>query len=502
MYFRKSLKFITVLLIGLFGIRVLAETTKIHILQTSDIHSNTFGKNNNIYKLIKLLKAKQQKYGKENSLLIDCGDFIHGNFAASMTEGLTSIFLVKQINYDVAIIGNHELSYDINKVINASKKLGVYYFSANIIDTKTNKHFFKKYKLFEKNGLKILVVALTILESGCYDFLREYKFQNYESTLKELTQEFKNKKITADIYVLAVHDAFHNYPKNRIYKALKKYPFFNIILGGHHHRLVPGAKTPNDGFYTETASHAKGFTDITVEYDKNKRQILNISSNFIDVKKDSPEDTDLKNKHDDFFKSNYNSTTNKAFVTISNDILTNDIDKYNSSALNLVGAAMAKAVNSDYALVGQLKSKKGLKKGLIDDFKLYMFFQYEDMIYKISLNFDEYQSLVQNSLKTKRRTLNFYGLKTKINKDGKIIEDIILKNGKIWQKTPQQRVTFASNRFALTNWGNYYFVKIAKKQDVSLHKTTIKVRKAIKNFLSQQPNKIYQINKTKYLTIK
>ena len=495
---------ISYIIIAIFSSHLIfAETAKIHILQTSDIHGNTFRKDYNIYKLSTLLKQKRAKYGKNNTLVIDCGDFVHGNFEGSMTDGYSTAFLLKTMNYDIQIIGNHELDYDIKRMLELEKTLNFSYYSANIVDKKTRKHLAKSYKTFTKDDIRVLVVALTVPDNSRYEFIKTYEFINYETALKQVTNQLKEKGINADIYVLAVHDGLNNYQKNRLYKALKQFPFFNVVLGGHYHRLVPGIKTPNGGLYTETASHAKGFTDIKIEYNRELKKIINISSEFINVKKDTPVDFELKNITTKAFYKKYTTPRDKYFATIEGTLGKNDIDKFNSTASNLIGDAMKVATNSDISLVGELKGKYNIPQGKVNDFALYMLFNYEDVIYTLSIDYNGFQKIIKDSIMRQkgRQFCSLYGLRVTTNSDGKIIKNIILKDGTIWQKKPKQRLKVSCNRYALTNYKTRVFAKIAREKSSQLEKTPIKVRNAIRTFLQKQPNNIYKIDQTKYLNV-
>ncbi|UDQ98064.1 metallophosphoesterase [Lentisphaerota bacterium WC36G] len=504
MIVRNVRKRLMVSLIALFlgGLNLRAETTKLHILQTSDIHSSTYLKDYNLFKMLTLLKKTQALYNKDKTLLIDTGDFIHGNFEASYSNGYSSLCLLKAFNFDITVVGNHELDYNLTDLKNNMKKLDVQLYAANITNKKNGELIFSNYKIFTKDGVKILVVPLTVPDNGLYDFTRDYKFENYDNAMKRITKELKEQKITADIYVLAVHDGFRNYSRNRVYSLLKKYPFFNIILGAHMHKLIPGEKTPNGGYYTQAGYHAQGFIDLTIDFDKKTRKILNVSSKFEAVKKDTPEDPALKKLFYDEFVKQFPECGRKTFASVNAEIKPDDIDLYNSTAVNLIGNALKEQIKTDYAIIGQLKKNATLKKGNINDFDLYMFFKYEDNCYKTHLNFNEYQTIINNLVKSKQKTLNIYGLKTIVNKKGKIIEDIILKDGSIWQQNPQKRISFATNRFALTNWRSKTFANIARSQKSKTTKEPIIVRKALKRFLQLQQNKSYHADKTKYLIVK
>lgn len=129
---------------------------EVYILYTSDIHcgvSEGFGLAG-LYQIRKNLE--DQGY---TVLLVDNGDSDQGEALGTMTKGEAIIDLMTEMKYDVAIPGNHDFDYGIDRFLELAEKYKFPYISCNF--NKNGKLVFQPYVIKEAAGKKIAFVGVT-----------------------------------------------------------------------------------------------------------------------------------------------------------------------------------------------------------------------------------------------------------------------------------------------------------------------------------------------------
>ena len=92
-------------------------------------------------------------------VLADNGDAIQGEPVGTMTKGEALIDLMNAVGYDVAIPGNHEFDYGMDRFLELTGKASFPYISANF--NKEGELVFKPYIIKEFDGVKIAFVGIT-----------------------------------------------------------------------------------------------------------------------------------------------------------------------------------------------------------------------------------------------------------------------------------------------------------------------------------------------------
>ena len=100
----------------------------IYILFTSDVHCGIdkgFG-----YAGLQQVRDTLEAQGYE-TILVDDGDAIQGEPIGTLSEGEAIIDLMNDLNYDVAIPGNHEFDYGMARFLELVEKADFPYISCN-----------------------------------------------------------------------------------------------------------------------------------------------------------------------------------------------------------------------------------------------------------------------------------------------------------------------------------------------------------------------------------
>ena len=126
------------------------------ILYTSDVHCGIdqgFG-----YAGLQQVREYLLSEGNE-VILVDNGDSIRGEPIGTVTKGETIINLMNMMGYSVAIPGNHEFDYGMERFMSLTKKADFDYISCNF--TYNDELVFKPYVIRELAGKKIAFVGVT-----------------------------------------------------------------------------------------------------------------------------------------------------------------------------------------------------------------------------------------------------------------------------------------------------------------------------------------------------
>ena len=132
-----------------------ALTQDVVVLFTSDVHCGIdtgFG-------YAGLAAVRDTLANSNHVLLVDNGDSIQGEPVGTMTTGEAIIELMNTVGYDVAIPGNHEFDYGMERFLELTEKAKFPYISANF--NKAGELVFAPYVIKEFDGVKIAFVGVT-----------------------------------------------------------------------------------------------------------------------------------------------------------------------------------------------------------------------------------------------------------------------------------------------------------------------------------------------------
>ena len=131
------------------------EDKDILILYTSDVHCGV----SQGWGYAGLAAAKEQLSKDYNVLLVDDGDHIQGEPIGTMTTGESIIRIMNTLGYDVAIPGNHEFDYGVDRFLELTKMANFPYISCNF--NKDGELVFAPWLIKEVGGVKIGFVGVT-----------------------------------------------------------------------------------------------------------------------------------------------------------------------------------------------------------------------------------------------------------------------------------------------------------------------------------------------------
>ena len=125
------------------------------ILYTSDVHCGI----DQGWGYAGLYAVKESLSQDNYVLLVDDGDAIQGEPIGTMTKGEAIIDIMNTVGYDIAIPGNHEFDYGMERFLELTQKANFPYISCNF--NKDGELVFAPYTIKEFDGVKIGFVGVT-----------------------------------------------------------------------------------------------------------------------------------------------------------------------------------------------------------------------------------------------------------------------------------------------------------------------------------------------------
>ncbi len=217
-------------------------TGTVYVVSTNDMHANVLNYDSGID--LALVSGLKQQY---DALLFDAGDALQGAPLAILSDGDDVLSLMKTAGYDAMALGNHEFDYGQEKLLEHAANAGFLTLCSNVL--KENEELLSSlslsnkgcYAVFEKNGYKIGVFALTTrqtLQSTDNRLLLGIKFKDEIASAKEILDRLR--PINLDAVILLAHLGCDDAPctSEELAQALtgKYQDELDLIIDGHSHQ--------------------------------------------------------------------------------------------------------------------------------------------------------------------------------------------------------------------------------------------------------------------------
>ena len=225
------------------------------ILYTSDIHcgvDQNWG--------YASLYAMKEYYEKDNHvLLVDNGDAFQGEPVGTMTTGEAIVDIMNAVGYDIAIPGNHDYDYGMERFLELTKKANFPYLSCNF--NKEGELIFPAWTIREFDGVKIgfvgVTTPMTLRSSTPRYFMNdkgEYIYSFMEDETGEKLYNAVQKAVDdvraegADYVILLAHLGNAEECSPWMYSDVVGHTNgIDIVLDGHSHDLEQETAKNKDG---------------------------------------------------------------------------------------------------------------------------------------------------------------------------------------------------------------------------------------------------------------
>lgn len=233
-----------------------AEADDIVILYTNDVHC---GVDDNIGYAGLALYEQQMLEETPYVTLVDAGDAIQGAPIGTLSDGGYLIDIMNQMDYDIAIPGNHEFDYGMERFLELSEELECGYISSNFVDLRSGEPVLEPYKMITYGDTDVAYVGVTTPESFTKStpaYFQDsegnyiYSFCEDEdgSTLYEQVQNAVDAaRVDGAEYVILVSHLGVNYVTERwsSVAVLENTNGIDACIDGHSHESIPSMIVKN-----------------------------------------------------------------------------------------------------------------------------------------------------------------------------------------------------------------------------------------------------------------
>ncbi len=327
-----------------------AEIT-LSILATSDIHGHIFPylygtgeyADHGLGKLAALIKKEREQ--SEALLLIDNGDLIQGTpltyyysrFLNNQKNPMIQI--LNMLEYDAAVIGNHEFNYGKSILARAVSESNFPWLAANILFSSTKETYYGlpyKIKTFA-NGLKTAVIGVTTQYIPNWEKKQHIENLAFESAVSSLKRwvPYVQEEEKPDLMIVSYHGGFERdlstgeqteeqTGENEAYRICTEVPGIDVLITGHQHRLIEG-ETINGVAVVQPGYNGRALAKVTVKFKKKHNDWLidEKHSILISAKEISPDEEALQIA--DYYESKTQKWLDTVIGEIEGDMLIEDI---------------------------------------------------------------------------------------------------------------------------------------------------------------------------------
>ncbi len=235
------------------------------IIETSDVHGTLFPynflqdrtENRGYLAAAHIIDSIRNIYSDDQLLYIDCGDLLQGNPLTdyyNFQDTLTPhpiIGVLNDLSLDAFIVGNHDIEQGEKVWKRCRKQSRFPWLAANVTASgNPDSIIFTPYKIFEKGGIKIGVLALTTPAIPNWLPPSTYKGMEFGDMVSSCQKWLPRVKEEADIVIGAFHSGVNpqkqkpGYPQevpeeNAAGIIAKQFNDFAVILTGHQHKFIP-----------------------------------------------------------------------------------------------------------------------------------------------------------------------------------------------------------------------------------------------------------------------
>ncbi|MBZ0199649.1 MAG: bifunctional metallophosphatase/5'-nucleotidase [Ignavibacteriaceae bacterium] len=428
-----------------------AQTVRLKIVETSDVHGAIFPYDfkNDIpfnYSLaqVQTFVEQERKQNPDGVILLDNGDILQGqpvvyyyNFEKQDTLHLLSQ-VMNYMKYDAAAVGNHDIETGHPVYDKFNSELNFPWLAANAINTKTDEPYFKPYSIITRQGVKVAVLGLITPAIPNWlpeDIWKDIFFDDMIKSAKKWVAIIKREEkpdMIVGLFHSGVDYTYNNETKEKPFNenaaqlVAEQVPGFDLVFVGHDHKGWNYTVTSSNGktvliLGTKSEARTAAAADVLLEFDKSTGiWEKKITGSILNVGTYKPDSTFISKFNYGF--SQTRTYVNKELCILGKTITTRDALLGPSYFTDLIHRFQLDITDADVSFAAPLSFDAELKKGKIYVRDMFELYKYENLLYTVKLSGKEIKDYLEysyglwyNTMRNKNDDLLLF----KTNSDGK-----------------------------------------------------------------------------------
>ena len=448
---KTKLVLISLITLVLSTTALFAQTVKIKLIETSDVHGAIFPydfqndttTNSSLAQVHTYVNGERRKQDQE-VILLDNGDILQGdpavyyyNYEDTVSKHLYAD-VMNMTGYDAATIGNHDIETGHPVYDRFRKQLGFPWLSANAVNSSNKEPYFEPYTIIERKGVKIAVLGL--ITPAIPNWLPAHIWEGmvFEDMIESakkwvaIIREIENPDLLIGLFHAGVDytysnltaDTYKNENASRL--VAEKVPGFDVMFVGHDHAgwNFNVVNTAGDSvLILGPLSRAKtvAVANITMEFNNEtgRWNKINSSGEIVEVKDYRP---------DSIFMNRYLLELNRVenYVTaplgqIKKTVSSKESIFGPSEFVDLIQVAQLEITGSDISFVSPLSFNVTLDSGWVRVRDMFNLYKYENFLYTMELTGQEVKDYLEYSFSNwfnEMKNDSDHVLKFKLDEDG------------------------------------------------------------------------------------
>jgi 2',3'-cyclic-nucleotide 2'-phosphodiesterase (5'-nucleotidase family) len=463
----------------------LAEETVLTILQTADLHAHVAWADDadvdgDWLRLASVVREQREAAGRENSLLIDCGDTVQGTLIGEVSEGRVATTLINAMDFDVWVPGNHELDYGSARFAGFLDQVTVPTLNGNV---RVNARSLPAYQIFQRAGLTVAVIGMNASFQSNWLWGERMDGMSWEPAVTAIARTMPAVLARQpDIIILALHQGWLEddlRQVNEVSAISQQFPQIHLILGGHTHREFAGRRLGR-AWYMQPGSHAQfvGRVKLTVD----RGEVIDISSELIPTAK-APPDPEAQAAVLDWLRK-ARETAEKPVFTLPRALNATGTPGIDCETSELLCAAFAAETGAVGAIHARLSSHSWAAGHSFSEADLFRLIPYENGVAVALLSESDLRAILteQLSWRDHRSFGGIWGFHAEIDAEGSRVGRIRLPGRDL---KPGERIPVAFNSYTVASGGGRFPIlrRLLRTPQVQLRDQRVNSRTLLRNYL-------------------
>ncbi|KGY09339.1 bifunctional metallophosphatase/5'-nucleotidase [Vibrio sinaloensis] len=233
-------------------------------------------------------KVKEIRTEQPNTILVDAGDTIQGNFVETFKDEPVDPMMLgfNEMKYDVWVLGNHEFDFGLSVLNRSLKQFKGQSLGGNIKRPDGNP-FLPGYTVIERGGIKIGVIGMDTPMTQVFaegtNRLEGVTFTNPTLEVKKVIEQIDDK---VDAIVLVAHmglDNENDIANTGVTDIANANPELDAIVAGHMHTRIDKAVV-NGVIITEPDKYGRALSRVDLQFEERGGQFTLVNKDSFTYK--------------------------------------------------------------------------------------------------------------------------------------------------------------------------------------------------------------------------